>query len=149
MINEIANKMLVILMLAFSNLSIAYSAEPTPGYDNRDVSIENAAEECRRNNPGNLGLRSCAAVEMKSWDAELNRVYRLLMNGFYTDSARSELRSVQRVWLTYRDAEFDYIEKRYEGLSGSMYPTLIVMQKIPIVKYRVQQLILHIKSQES
>ncbi len=147
--NTITNKAIVIVLLAFSSISKAYSAEPIPSYDNKDVSIETAAVECQRNNTGEFGIRLCLAREMESWDSELNRVYQLLMDGFNSDRQRINLRSVQRVWLTYRDAEFDYINGRYEGLSGSMYPTLIKMQKIRIVKSRVKHLIYLLKTQEA
>jgi len=72
----------------------------------------------------------------------------LLMGVLGTDAAKAELRSVQRAWLSYRDAEFEFIESKYAQLSGSMYPRLIAVQKIPIVKNRVRRLSLHLKSRE-
>jgi len=71
-----------------------------------------------------------------------------MMDSFGSDAARAELRSVQRVWLAYRNAEFEYIESKYAQVTGSMYPRVIAMQKIPIVKSRVLQMSLHLSTRE-
>lgn len=114
----------------------------------RIASVEVQSDDCRTSNPTDIGLRICALEELEAWDVELNIAYRTLINGLGSDAARAELRSVQRAWLTYRDAEFEYIENKYSHISGSMYPRLIALQKIPIVKNRVLQLSMHVRTRE-
>jgi len=124
------------------------SAAQSVDMRSRIASVEAESDECKAKNPSGMGLRLCAIEELETWDKELNVAYRLLMKDLGSDAAKAELRSVQRTWLTYRDAEFAFIESKYAQLSGSMYPRLIAMQKIPIVKNRVLRLSLHLTSRE-
>ena len=112
----------------------AASAVQPVKMQSRIASLEAVSEECKANNPTELGLRSCAFEELQAWDKELNVAYRLLMDDIGSSVAGAALQSVQRAWLAYRDAEFEYIESKYAGVSGSMYPRVMALQKIPIVK---------------
>ena len=73
------------------------------------------------------------------WDAELNRVYRLLQTKL-PESDRRKLINSQRAWLTFRDANSELIRAVYEGAEGTMYRPVAVNAELQIVKERAENL---------
>ena len=58
-----------------------------------------------------LDVNACAGEQFAAADAELNRVYKAILEKYKGDALFIEkLRAVQRAWLAYRDAE---IEAKY------------------------------------
>src|SRR5687767_11940624 len=72
-----------------------------------------------------LESNDCAARQYQEADAELNRVYKAILEKHKEDKLFVEkLRAAQRAWLTYRDAE---IEAKYPHAGeahyyGSIFP---------------------------
>ena len=93
-----------------------------------------------------LDLNECAAQEAESADAELNAVYRQVMQKLQGQSvAIDKLRAAQRLWIPLRDAD---IAARYpvgkdenpRVLYGSMYPMLYSANKAELTRQRTRWL---------
>jgi Lysozyme inhibitor LprI len=74
-----------------------------------------------------------------AWDAELNRVYRLLME-HRDERSKEAIRQAQRLWIKLRDAEFVMIPVRYEGLDGTMYMSFQAWERMMFVRHRALEL---------
>jgi hypothetical protein len=71
-------------------------------------------------------------------DRRLNNIYSELMKRKETNI--TILKTAQRNWIKYRDAEFQFIESQTENQEGTMYPRIRMKQKIRIVSQRVDEL---------
>jgi uncharacterized protein YecT (DUF1311 family) len=67
-------------------------------------------------------MNLCAARELRTADAELNRVYQQLTGALEPD-LRASLRTAQRAWIAFRDADCRSEAAEYEG--GSMQPMVL------------------------
>ena len=73
-------------------------------------------------NEANQGaMNACSLEQWKSADTALNRDYQALLQRMDPKSQKL-LRSAQRAWLAYRDAECGFIASATEG--GSVQPTV-------------------------
>ncbi|MGQ4272721.1 lysozyme inhibitor LprI family protein [Terrihabitans sp. B22-R8] len=71
-----------------------------------------------------FALNRCANDAFKAADAELNKVYRTLVERLEgADDIKARLTKAQRAWLAVRDAECDFMTSASEG--GSIHPMLI------------------------
>ena len=93
-----------------------------------------------------LDINECAAAEATAADAELNAVYRQVMQKLQGQQvAIDKLRAAQRLWIPLRDAD---IEARYpvgedenpRFLYGSMYPMLYSGAKTALTQTRTDYL---------
>ena len=75
----------------------------------------------------------------KLWDAELNRVYKKLYSELHS-AGKSRLQASQRAWITFRDAEFKFLDAVYGKLDGTMYLPMRVASRVELVKRRAQEL---------
>ena len=71
-------------------------------------------------------------------DRRLNHIYNELMKRRAVNS--DMLKTAQRNWIKYRDAEFQFITSQSEDKEGTMYPIIRWNQKIRIVSHRVDEL---------
>lgn len=101
--------------------------------------IDLALDECMSANPSNLGIRQCLVEANEKWDQELNRLYKALMN-MCGEADGAKLKAAQRAWLKYRDLEYAFIEAQFEGMEGSMYPNIIITEKMAVLRHRVLEL---------
>jgi uncharacterized protein YecT (DUF1311 family) len=89
-------------------------------------------------------LNSCAGEEYAAADAELNRVYKQILEK-YRDEPKfiAKLRAAQRAWLTYRDAELDAKFPHADEKSvyyGSIFPMCDSQYKAGLTRERVAKL---------
>ncbi len=93
-----------------------------------------------------LDINQCAAQDAEAADAELNAVYRQVLQKLQGQQvAIDKLRAAQRLWIPLRDAD---IEARYpvgkdenpRVLYGSMYPMLYSANKAELTRQRTQWL---------
>ncbi|MFC6350817.1 MULTISPECIES: lysozyme inhibitor LprI family protein [Stenotrophomonas] len=93
-----------------------------------------------------LDINECAALEADASDAELNAVYRQVMQKLQGQPvAIDKLRNAQRLWIQLRDAD---IQARYpvgkdenpRVLYGSMYPMLYSANKAELTRQRTHWL---------
>lgn len=73
------------------------------------------------------------------WDEQLNRHYRILMDEL-PEAARAELRESQRAWLRFRDREQQALTVLYEHTEGSVFRPMHALDRLRLVKDRVQHL---------
>ena len=82
-------------------------------------------------------MNQCAAQDYARADAELNRVYKQVMDGLDARS-RQLLKAAQRDWITFRDDECKYENAQNEG--GSIYPLVYNGCLIDLTTTRTKQL---------
>ena len=85
------------------------------------------------------GGMSAAMIEgYRLWDNELNRVYKALFAKLPT-SQRGQLQASQRIWISWRDAEFRFIDALYSK-QGSMGQADRRSDRMEIVRQRALEL---------
>ena len=90
-------------------------------------------------NPQNtFDMRVCASKQYKDADAELNRVYKIVMSALDDDEQKSLLRKAQLAWLQYRDANAEYQADLYRG--GSIAPQIKLQCLADMTKARTAEL---------
>jgi uncharacterized protein YecT (DUF1311 family) len=82
-------------------------------------------------------MNRCAEDDYARADAELNRVYKQVMNGLDTQSEQL-LKAAQRDWIAFRDDECKYENVQNEG--GSIYPLVYNGCLTTLTKARTKQL---------
>ncbi|HET9227515.1 MAG TPA: lysozyme inhibitor LprI family protein [Thermoanaerobaculia bacterium] len=87
-----------------------------------------------------LEMNSCAAEKYKKADAELNQVYKAVLEEYKDDALFIEkLRAAQRAWLAYRDAEVEAKFPRREG-EGSAVQMCIPLLQAQLTEERIKAL---------
>ncbi len=101
-----------------------------------------------------LNLNTEASSEFQAADAEMNRVYKEILL-LYKDNAQfiMNLRSAQRAWLKFRDAELEahYPATPHENrhhLYGSVFPMCLANSKAALTRLRIEQLRVWLKGVE-
>ena len=90
-----------------------------------------------------LESNDCAGREYQKADAELNRVYKAILEKHKKDPLFIEkLRVAQRAWLAYRDAEIDakYPHAGEAHYYGSIFPMCDSLYKAQLTQERVEKL---------
>ncbi|MBL0423104.1 DUF1311 domain-containing protein [Ramlibacter sp. AW1] len=82
-------------------------------------------------------MNECAAQDHAREDARLNDTYRDLASKL-KPAQRDKLRSVQRVWLSYRDMNCDFRSAAYQG--GTIYPLVRSMCLAEMTSQRTEDL---------
>jgi uncharacterized protein YecT (DUF1311 family) len=80
---------------------------------------------CSQNANTQHEMHACASEEARRADAELNKVYKLVLSKVRDNAlATTKIRAAQRAWLVYRDAyiEATYPAKDKQAEYGSMFP---------------------------
>ena len=127
---------LILLLIINFNLSVAQLND-----GERDSLIRTLSLESLINNYENLGLQQSLPLVSEEADRRLNHFYNEIMNRTgISDGSKNMLNISQRNWIKYRDSEYQYISSQFEGLTGSMYPRITLIQQIKIVTHRVEEL---------
>lgn len=75
------------------------------------------------------------------WDAELNRVYKELMKAYGDNTKlKAELKTAQRAWMQFRDAEYKHLSEMYQLKDGTMYRIYQASDCMDMVKARALEL---------
>ena len=106
---------------------------PTP--DPVEIKVDELREKAK--STGEMVQAEARGIEL--WDAELNRVYRLLQTKL-PEPDRKKLINSQRAWLTFRDTNSELIRSVYERAEGTMYRPIAVNAELQIVKERAENL---------
>ncbi len=81
-----------------------------------------AAEDCSRL-ATQLEMNACSGRNLEAADAALNDAYRRIVARLAQDAAATgQLRTAQRAWIAFRDAECAFAASSVEG--GSIYPMI-------------------------
>ena len=89
--------------------------------------------------PSTRGMLLCLEEGYRRWDAELNRVYKELMNQL-TLEEQGTLRESQIAWLKQRDETFKLLQIIYAKKDGTMYLTMKAADRVDIVQKRALEL---------
>ena len=84
-----------------------------------------------------LALNDCAWRRYRAADSELNRVYRAALAAD-TGAVAVALRTAQRAWMRFRDAQCVYVAALYAG--GSMQPMQQGACLEEVTRTRIKQL---------
>ena len=90
-----------------------------------------------------LESNDCASRQYQEADAELNRVYKAILEKYKKDPLFIEkLRSAQRAWLAYRDAEIDakYPHAGEGNYYGSIFPMCDSLYRAQLTEERTRKL---------
>ncbi|GAB3549952.1 hypothetical protein GCM10027343_32400 [Noviherbaspirillum agri] len=85
-----------------------------------------------------LYMTICALYHYYEKDVELNTTYQTLVSKLKHKSIREDLRTAQRAWVTYRDAECKFNTALWEG--GSIRPMENAFCLMRITEERTRQL---------
>ncbi len=83
-------------------------------------------------------MNAGAAAEFAKADKELNEVYAKVL-GLLDDGSKEKLKTSQRAWVAYRDAEADFSADA-EARGGSMWPLIHEGTRARLTKERVKRL---------
>ena len=75
-------------------------------------------------------MSEATEYEYKQANDELNKVYKQLVDGGLSKENLEELRTAQRLWVQFQDAQADF-EADFEGRSGST-------RQAPFARWRAQ-----------
>lgn len=141
--------LLIGLLLGFN---IAFSQN-----NNTEHFLDKEHQKCLQQYAGNLGERRCHSEFEEKWDKEMNRNYNGLIEfiemykdpvhgDFAVDSITlTNLKTAQRQWLEYRDAEFKLCGKLYNR-KGSMFYTIKAFRRMNFVRARALELMYYCNS---
>lgn len=80
-----------------------------------------------------------ASESYKIADKELNDIYKIIINEYKSDLIFiKNLKSAQRIWITFRDAELKVMyPEREMGYYGSIYPTCVSIYLEKLTRERI------------
>ena len=117
---------LIITGLIFILLTnLTFGQDMQAGKHQIDIKIE----ECLSidSNQSTFGMINCIRTAMEEWET-LNT------------NEQEKLRAAQRQWLVYRDKEFEFIEKFYRNMEGTMWKIVEADSRNNIVRQRALEL---------
>lgn len=94
--------------------------------------------ENKEENQDTQGMAMGYVEATKKWDAELNKVYKQLMNKLPA-KAKESLKTAQKSWLKFRDEEFKFIQVAYD-LDGTIWSISKASSSMTLVKERTLSL---------
>jgi uncharacterized protein YecT (DUF1311 family) len=83
-------------------------------------------------------MNQAAAAESEKADAELNKIYKKVLAAEMDEEGVKLLKSAQKAWIAFRDAEAKHAEDEARG--GSMAPLLYYSALARVTKDRTKQL---------
>ena len=103
--------------------------------------LDKKVADCMADDAGQstVGMGRCLDQSYKDWDAELNRVYKEIRKRA-SESQGEKLKASQRLWIQYRDAEFDHILALYGSREGTMWGLMVQEARTRVVSHRVKEL---------
>ncbi len=82
-------------------------------------------------------INQCISEQYKSSDAELNKLYKEIGNRLKDDKdALIAMRTAQRAWVSFRDAECDFAAIHSQG--GSIHSMLITSCRTELTQVRIK-----------
>ena len=94
------------------------------------------------------GMRQCLGNATEAWDKELNRIWGELMRELPAP-AKDSLRTAQRKWIAFRDAEHEALALAYGAMPGTMYLVMHADAVSSLTRDRVRELDALLEAQRS
>lgn len=85
-----------------------------------------------------LEMNLCTTKEAREADAKLNIVYGKLRDKVKDTAQETRLIEAQTAWISFRDADCEYSQRRYDG--GSIMPAIYALCVIDLTEKRTQTL---------
>ena len=82
-----------------------------------------------------MGMVSCLRGAEEAWDLELNRIYKQLGG-----SSNKSLKSAQKAWILFRDAEFNWFNSFFTSKEGSKWSYGVLERRVLVVRQQVEHL---------
>lgn len=101
--------------------------------------IEQALQDCLEKDSSTHGMIGCFDKASESWDKELNRVYKKLME-LLDEKEQAQLKASEKKWVEYRDAELKVLGSVYDKMEGTMYQPMRVAAAMKLTEDRAMQL---------
>ncbi|MEC4803278.1 MAG: lysozyme inhibitor LprI family protein [Jaaginema sp. PMC 1079.18] len=93
-----------------------------------------------------MEMNFCAAQDAKDADTALNQVYQQLRGTINNEAQTQRLISAQKAWITFRDADCEYSQRRYDG--GSIMPMIYSSCIADRTRQRTQELQMYLEDQQ-
>ena len=90
-------------------------------------------------------MSMCWGKEYKAADTRLNEAFRQFMTKL-NDEEKAQLKKAQLAWITYRDANCEFVADQYKG--GTMRPMIAAMCLADVTNARVNELQSQMKDRE-
>jgi len=90
-------------------------------------------------------MNMCWGKEYKAADARLNETYRQFMTKL-NDEEKAQLKKAQFAWITFRDANCDFVADQYKG--GTMRPMIAAICLAETTNNRTTELKAQMKERE-
>lgn len=89
-----------------------------------------------------VAMNACASDEAARIDAELNDVYRALLQKATNATAATKIKVAERAWIAYRDAYIDamYPAQNKQAEYGSIYSMEIAMLRTKLIRIQIAAL---------
>jgi uncharacterized protein YecT (DUF1311 family) len=100
---------------------------------------------CKSPDLNQIDLDNCAGQDFTASDAKLNALYKTLMSK-YDAPNQAKLRTAEKAWLIYRDAECDYETNGTAG--GTINPMMDTMCRTTKTDARIKELTAQLKCAE-
>jgi uncharacterized protein YecT (DUF1311 family) len=89
-----------------------------------------------------VAMNACASDEAASADAQINDVYRTLLQKTTDTTAATKIKVSERAWIAYRDAYIDamYPAENKQAEYGSVYPMEIALLRAKLTRIQIAAL---------
>jgi uncharacterized protein YecT (DUF1311 family) len=103
--------------------------------------IDQSLDACLNSSVGasTAGQTDCASKAYAAWDAELNKVYQTLMKNL-DPASRDLLRTSQRQWLAFREAEKKFQVAPWRQKGGTLIGVSVNLDNVEALRTRVMAL---------
>ncbi|MCM2317145.1 MAG: DUF1311 domain-containing protein [Thermoanaerobaculia bacterium] len=122
---------ILLTLCAMALTTSLHAGEPSP--------IDRNLEACIDRDPSTAGMVECIDEAFAAWDEELNAAYQAVAK-LLTREQRDALKTAQRQWLAWRDAEFAMLDAIYATREGTMYLPMAAGDRMEVVKARAVEL---------
>ncbi len=105
-----------------------------------DHPLDKDLRACVDGNPGDMGIRNCLRDALSAWNDEVAKWSDEIGNQLLRGESAESFKASQTAWETFKESEFLFIEKKYEGMNGTMFLKRMKMEKVIVVRHRGLQL---------
>lgn len=135
-------KPLLILSLIFLSVliyaQIPDSMQAVPSSPNGDW-VDHNLTECLKLESTIPGQMECLSIALEAWESQLEYTYDLVVSQV-DEPAKSSLKASKPTWISYKNAQFKFLEQYYGNMQGTMYKQMMLSEKIEVIKRRYGEL---------